>query len=98
MAIKATWDKEGGTERTALKAFTDPKLLVIDEVHERGRSEWEQRMLTTIIDTRYRSGYKDTIIIGNMKETQLTEELGASIMSRVSETGGILVADWKSYR
>lgn len=98
MAIKSTWEKGSMTEREAIRTFTNPRLLVIDEVHERGKSEWEQRMLTTIVDTRYRCGYKDTILIGNMKPETLNDELGASIMSRVSETGGIILADWPSFR
>ena len=99
LTIKETYDDQARlSEKAALALYTKPRVLVIDEVQERARSEWEQRLLTLIVDKRYSDGAKDTIIIGNLKPEELTRELGPSIMSRAVETGKILVCDWPSYR
>lgn len=89
------------SERDYLRGFYDgrdvPGLLVIDEVHERGGSEWEDRMLTHLIDKRYALRL-DTILITNENPKSAAKSLGASIMDRLRETGGLIECNWPSYR
>ena len=77
--------------------FTKPKLLVIDEAHERAETAWEQRSLTDIIDRRYRTRL-DTIIITNETADACERSLGDSIADRMVETGWMLNFDGPSYR
>jgi DNA replication protein DnaC len=98
VTIKETYgDNAQRSERAAIDLFVKPDLLVIDEVQERAGTEWEQRLLSAIVDRRY-AGMKDTILVGNLKPDDVRAELGTSIASRAQETGGIYVADWPSFR
>lgn len=98
MAIKETYgDNAQRSEKAAVEMFVKPALLIIDEVQERAGTEWEQRLLTAIVDRRY-AALKDTILVGNLKAENVQAELGSSICSRAQETGGIYVADWTSFR
>jgi len=85
------------SELYVLKDMSRPGLLVIDEIQERGQTEWEDRLLTHVINTRY-AELKDTILISNQTEQVFTAGVGTSIASRMKETGGIIVCDWPSYR
>lgn len=73
------------------------QFLVIDEAHERGKSEWENRQFTHIFDHRYRAKL-DTLLITNEVAESAAESLGASITDRAYETGGFLECDWPSIR
>lgn len=84
-------------ESSAIAKWVRPGLLVIDEAQERGDTEFEQRVLTNLIDKRY-GMMKDTIIISNLDPEALGKSLGPSIMSRMQETGKIIVCDWPSFR
>lgn len=64
-------------------------LLILDEVQERGNSEWEDRILTHIVDRRY-GDCLPTILIANLTQAALAANLGESILSRFHETGGVL--------
>lgn len=98
MTIKETYgDDAKRSEKEAVLAFIRPELLIVDEVQEKAGTDWEQRLLTTIVDRRY-AAMKDTILIGNMRQTDVQEVLGTSITSRAQETGGIFLADWASFR
>ena len=74
-----------------------PRLLVIDEMQDRGGTAWEDRILNQIIDARY-GGCLDTILITNDRKDVLHQTLGPSIISRADETGGIICTDWTSFR
>lgn len=95
--LRECYRGEGKSEKRAIERFTEPRLLVIDEIHERGETAWEDRMLVHIIDKRY-DALKDTIIVGNMSVEAMGESLGSSIMSRMQECGSIIVCDWPSFR
>ena len=87
----------GTDEMQILSQFKKPKLLVIDEAQERGETDWENRLLTHLIDNRY-SAVNDTIIISNQVEGEFIKSMGTSIISRIKETGGIILCDWESFR
>jgi len=97
MAIKEAYKPDGPTERQQLAKFIKPRLLVIDEIHERSESEWENRLFSYMIDQRY-GAMLDTILITNQVPAKFAESVGPSIYDRLTETGGLIVCDWPSYR
>lgn len=95
--IKATFGVAEESEREVVRGMTTPRLLVIDEMQDRGGTAWEERILNQIVDSRYAS-HKDTILISNDVKEALVNSLGPSIMSRADEIGGIISTDWGSFR
>jgi DNA replication protein DnaC len=85
------------SEEEIVKELAQCPLLVIDELQERGNTEWEDRILVHIIDKRYGSMIP-TILIANLTSEKLTENLGDSISSRMNEGGGIITVTGKSHR
>lgn len=77
------------SELDIVKELSRCPLLVIDEIQERGNSQWEDRILTHIIDNRY-SNLRCTVIIANMTSGKLIENVGPSIADRMNEAGGII--------
>lgn len=98
MAVKATYGERSATsESEVLARWLTPGLLVIDEVQERGETDWENRTFSYILDKRYSAG-KSTLLLANVRATDMTARLGASIVSRMQETGGIVECNWPSFR
>lgn len=77
--------------------FVAHTLLVIDEIQERGETDFEDRMLTHIIDRRY-GAMKPTLLLGNLTPEKLSASLGWSIIDRIRETGHLIVLDGNSRR
>lgn len=91
-------DAQGLDSRTgAIKVFTSPYLLVIDEYHERFDTNFGFRNMNLIIDKRY-GAMKPTIIIANCKQEAMLAILGPSVVDRVKEGGGLIEFDWPSFR
>lgn len=97
LELQETFDGGKKSNRLVIDEYTKPSLLIIDEMHERGDTSWEDRVLTHLIDRRY-GNLKDTILISNQTKDQMLAALGSSVASRLSETGGIVTCDWKSFR
>ncbi len=87
----------GGSEFDAMKRFTDPRLLVIDEMQERSDTPFEDRVLVNIIDNRY-GRMLDTVLIANSTPEQFAKAIGPSIYSRASEVGAVVECNWPSFR
>jgi len=97
LTIRKSYQIDNVCEADQIKKFTSPWLLVIDEFGVRGETSWEDRLVTHIIDERYDAGH-DTILISNQTAEELTASAGASVVSRMIETGGIIECKWASYR
>ena len=97
--VKETWGKGSEeTESQAIRNFTLPDLLVVDEIGVQFGSQAEQIILTEIINDRYEA-MRPTIIISNLTVPQLEEILGKRVVDRFYESGGrVLVFNWQSYR
>lgn len=97
--IRSTWKKSTDeSEHQAVRAFTEPRYLVIDEFSElRGDKEWDAPLFTNLIDRRYGAN-RDTIIIGNFKTSEISGVLGDSVASRMRECGGIIELKGESFR
>lgn len=95
--IRRAYQMEDECEADRIATYITPRLLVIDEFGVRGESPWEDRLVTHIIDKRYDAG-RDTILISNQTPDEFKTAAGASITSRMSETGGIIECNWPSFR
>lgn len=85
------------SEKEAIKAYVNQRLLVIDAMEVRGETDFENRILDYIIDLRYDAGL-DTILISNQRKEDFTKSLGPSIISRIHESGELIECTWESFR
>ena len=88
---------KAGQELQAMEQWRKPSLLVIDEAHERGETDYEHRMLANLIDHRY-DAMHDTLLIANQTPEAFAASVSRSIVSRTHEGGETLVCDWPSFR
>lgn len=95
--VRSAFKSEVLTELDVLAEFLAPDLLILDELGERGESEWEDRTLVYLIDKRY-DAMKDTLLISNMTAAAFEESMGTSIASRLRECGGFVECNWESFR
>ncbi len=96
-SIKDSWVDKSKTEKEVLESYTQPYLLIIDEIGVQFGSETEKQYLTEIINDRY-NAMKPTILIGNLKIKEIEDLLGDRVIDRFKEGGEVLVFDWESYR
>lgn len=97
--VKETFQPKGPSQSSLLtESFISPRLLVIDEIHARNETPWEDGLLTHIIDARYRKATKDTILISNLEAEAFKDNVGPSIADRITENGGYVIMDWESFR
>jgi len=94
--IKESFDGKR-SEKEVIDRYCSPSLLILDEMQERGETPWEDRLLTHMIDRRY-GDEKDTLLISNQNQEAFLKSVGESISSRISETGGVALCNWPSYR
>lgn len=85
------------TEAQVIDSFRKPALLVIDEIGQRGESDWENRMFFEVLNARY-NDLTDTILTANLSPEAVAECLGPSILSRMQEGGGLIDCQWPSFR
>jgi DNA replication protein DnaC len=98
-AFKSTWNKNADlTESEVIKAYTDPDLLIIDEVGVQFGSDSEKLILFEIINTRYEK-MRPTILISNQTREELGAFIGERVIDRMNDGGGCTLAfTWSSYR
>jgi DNA replication protein DnaC len=94
--IRATWGG-GGDEEAAVREFTRPDLLIIDEVGVQAGTETEQRLLTEVINDRYEAR-APVIILSNLDVAGLEDYLGFRVMDRLCEDGRVIPFTWESHR
>ena len=97
LELQEPYENAKKSKLTVLESYAKPSLLIIDEIGERGETPWEDRILGSLIDRRH-SNLKDTILITNQAREQMLTSVGESVASRISEGGGIITCDWKSFR
>lgn len=97
MTIKSTYNNSDINEQDVLAVLSRIPIMVIDEMQVRGDTEWENSMLTHLIDSRY-GKMLGTILISNQSTRAFVESVGPSIADRIRETGGIIAMDWGSLR
>ena len=95
--VRATFDNNGETERGVMAPLEQAELLVLDDVGAYKVTEWNENLLFTLIDSRYRRRLP-TVITCNSTPLQLREILGDRAMSRLSETCRIVHNTAGDYR
>lgn len=80
-----------------VKVYTDPDILVIDELGVQSETAFELKALTDIFDTRY-AALKPTIICGNADKVAVDKLLGPRILDRYAGGGQDILFKWDSYR
>ena len=97
--VKSTWGKNAvRSESKVMGDYKSAPFLCLDECHERGETDWENRTLRNVLDHRY-DACLPTVIIGNWStKDEISDCLGASIVDRITETGGTVWCNWDSYR
>lgn len=107
--IKETWRKDSReSESDAIACFTQPDLLILDEVGQQFGSETEKLMLFDVLNERYEKR-RPTLLLANVplddydnagrNSPGLKSFLGERIMDRLREDGGeFIVFDWESER
>lgn len=90
--LKLTYNKNGhrNTEAGVVAEYSAPELLVMDECHERGETNWENIMFTYLIDKRYMANKCCTILICNQPPDTFKENIGFSITDRMADKGGAI--------
>ncbi|MCH8806654.1 MAG: ATP-binding protein [Planctomycetes bacterium] len=95
--VRATFQRDSReTDSDAIRRFASYHLLVIDELHELG-SEFDSRTVTSIVDARY-DACRSTVLISNETKPAFEYSAGPSIVSRMIETGEVVICDWPSFR
>jgi len=85
------------SERDVVDRYCRYRLLIIDEAHERGHTDYEGRTLKQIIDRRY-DGKFDSLLVSNETREVFAQAVGDSVVSRIHETGSAVECDWRSFR
>lgn len=85
------------SEKDVLESMAYVGLLVIDEFQERGESEWENRIISNLLDKRYATR-RPTILIANYTQDEMKAALSPSVKDRMREAGKGFVFDWPSFR
>jgi len=85
------------SEKEVVSDYCEAALLVIDEVQERGETQYEDRQLTAIIDARYAADMP-TILISNYSWEKLASTLSPAVIDRIEENGAKLAFTWESFR
>lgn len=97
--FKSTWSKNSEmTEQEVIAVYTDPDLLIIDEVGVQFGSDAEKLILFEIINTRYEK-MRPTILISNLTKDELSAFIGERVIDRMNDGGGCTLAfTWDSFR
>lgn len=96
--VKQTYSDRARRDESQVETdYVRPHLLVIDELHERGDTPWEDRMLTRLINKRYAANVA-TVLISNDDIRTFMSRVGDSIKDRILDGGGFIPCDWQSLR
>ncbi len=84
------------TPQELKERYSEVDWLVIDEVGLSAGTEAESRLLTQIIDARYRNS-KPTVLISNLEPIELAKAINERAMSRFADAL-VIAFDWPDYR
>ena len=90
-------DGSGTTEKTILKKYTLPRVLVVDEFGKSNESGYQDVVMFELLNQRYNE-MKDTFLLSNHAVGELSQHLGASLLSRIQECGGVVELNNPSFR
>lgn len=73
-------------------------LLVLDEYEKRGGSEFEQTVLSNLIDIRHTAADKPTVLISNLLRGPFADLARPDVMDRINARGVVIECRWPSFR
>jgi DNA replication protein DnaC len=88
----------GVDEKDVIDTWTAYDLLVIDEVHQRGESDWENNTLVNLIDRRYDACGCTLLIANYATRGEFSQAIGPSVASRINQVGEAILCEWPSFR
>jgi len=96
--IRETWDTPGARESEAIGRLIERDLLILDEVGVQFGSDAELLLLFDVLNGRYEA-LRPTVLASNLTVEELPDCLGARLMDRLRENGGVVVPfTWASER
>lgn len=95
--IKDTYGKSGESESQAIEAFTNPAILVLDEIGVSFGSDAELNYLFDVMNERYEQ-CRPTIVVSNVQPNELGQWMGDRVVDRLRECSKLMVFDWESAR
>lgn len=97
LEVQRTYRGDGDMSAAdVVDSLCDPHLLVIDQLQVRGKTKFEDSLLTHLIDRRY-GDMKWTILVSNLRKDEFAAHVGDDISSRLARTGGVLICDWSPF-
>lgn len=96
--IKSTWSRDSARdERSVLRGYTEPAMLIVDEMGQSFGTEAERMLFFRLINSRYEE-VLPTIIITNTPREGL-DAFGEPALDRFKEGGGgCIFFPWESFR
>ncbi len=97
--LRSAYDRSDLTESDAMRRFTKPDLLVLDEAQSCiGKAETRPSLLFDMLDTRC-AALRPTVLVSNSHFADLREFLGTRLFDRLTEQGSVLLeCEWASWR
>lgn len=108
--VRSTWGASGESEMEAIRMFTEPDLLILDEVGIQSGSDNEHSIIFDILNGRYERT-RPTILLSNLPVFDVRNDagvvtvrgiesyIGARLLDRMREGGGkTFDFDWPSHR
>lgn len=80
--IQSVWDNKDKTEKSVMRQYTEPQLLIIDDLGARTGKAWIDERMFWLIDSRYQQ-MKPTIITANYEIDKLPLDL--RVIDRLSD-------------
>jgi DNA replication protein DnaC len=88
---------DGESEQAIMRRLISYDILVIDELHQRSGTAFEENAIVSLIDARYRE-CRFTLLIANQTREEFSAGVGDSVVSRIHECGECIVCDWPTFR
>lgn len=106
-AIRSSFDKKGSSEEETIKLFTEPRVLVLDDLGKEKPTEWATEQLFSIINTRY-DAQRPLIVTTNYGGADLVKRLtprgesddttARAIVDRLREMSTVVKLEGESWR
>lgn len=99
LAVQRTYSPQASkTAEDVERDFVKPELLVLDAMEDRADTDWNDRMLTRLVNKRYEQELV-TVLISNEEVEPFNARVGATIADRIKDDqGGLIRFTWPSLR
>lgn len=96
-SVRETWGSGGESEASVLSRYTNPDVLVIDEVGVQNGSANEQTILFDVINERYEL-MLPVVLVSNLDVAGIKHAIGDRSFDRVRDAGSSISFTWGSFR